>query len=186
MLADTFWIADGLMLAAVTVMVLTDQRRRRSLRTAPPQRDVDELRRRAQAVFERWAGPGARLVEEPTGRWLALVPIRPGGVPIPLALQAPAGRPDLALLAALRLMALEAPREVTDVQEIYADWCVHHNGEAWNVHIPCRTCGHTRVPLPYSDPDLVDVARLLARRLHRRHGAHGTCPQCVVATAVAA
>lgn len=182
MLADTFWLADALMLVSVAVMLLIERARARHRPVVAggfPAAELAALELRAQAIFERWAGPGAQLVEAPDGRWSALVPVRPGGPTVPLALSAPPRRPDLALLSALRLMAVEAPREVTDAQDIYGDWCVHHSGYEWNVHIPCGSCGHTRVPLPYTDPNLVDVARLLARRLHRIHAAKGTCPGCV-------
>jgi hypothetical protein len=185
MLADTFWFADGLMLVSVAVMFLVERVRghgRPRVATAASggvsHAELAALEQRTAAIFERWAGAGAQLVEEPAGRWTALVPVRPGGPAVPLALHAPTRRPDLALLSALRLMAVEAPREVTRAEEIYADWCVHHNGNEWNVHIPCRACGHTRVPLPYTDTKLVDVARLLARQLHRHHGPRGTCPGC--------
>jgi hypothetical protein len=184
MLADTFWFADGLMLVSVAVMLVIERVRTRRSRAAArsaagvSDAELAALERRTAAIFQRWAGAGAQLVEEPAGRWTALVPVRPGGPALPLALHAPTRRPDLALLSALRLMAVEAPREITRVDEIYDDWCVHHNGTEWNVHIPCRSCVHTRVPLPYTDLKLVDVARLLARQLHRRHGPRGTCPSC--------
>jgi hypothetical protein len=180
MLADMLWLADGLMLASVALLFAVDRLRQPSRAAGGASTaQLDELDRRAQAVFERWAGPGARLVEEPVGRWTAHVPVRPGGPLVPLAISAPTRRADQALLDALRVMAIEAPREVTQAQDIYGDWCVHHNGSSWNVHIPCRRCGHTRIPLPYTDTTLVDVARLLARHLHRAHAHRGTCPACV-------
>jgi hypothetical protein len=180
MVGDTIWPADVAMVVALALMGLA-----RVLRRPPAYTDaaLSDVAGRADAVFARFAGQGSGLVESPPGRWTALVSTRPDGPIVPLALHAPPRRPDLALASALRLLALEAPREVTDVADIYDDWCVHHNGSEWNVHIPCRHCGHTRVPLPYDDPFLVDVARLSARELHRAHAPSRSCPRCVAVAA---
>ncbi len=178
MVGDTIWMADVLMVVAVGLMLLS----RRMRRPGPSytRADLAEISARADAIFARFAGPGSGLVESPPGRWTALVATRRDGPKVPLALHAPPGRPDLALASALRLLAIDAPPEVTDVEAIYDGWCVHHNGIEWNVHIPCRRCGHVRVPLAYTDPFLVDVARLSARDLHREHAEARSCPRCVV------
>jgi hypothetical protein len=177
MAGNTIWYADVLMVLALGLMLFSRSRKR----SAPLYNDQElaEIGARADAIFARFAGRGSGLVESPPGRWTALVATRRDGPRVPLALHAPPGRPDLALVSALRLLAIEAPPEVTEVEAIYDDWCVHHNGIEWNVHIPCRRCGHTRVPLPYNDPFLVDVARLAARELHKEHGEQRSCPQCV-------
>ncbi|MCW3006387.1 MAG: hypothetical protein JWP17_1013 [Solirubrobacterales bacterium] len=181
MVGNTIWYANVLMVIALALMLFS--RSQKGPRAVYTDRELADIAARADAIFARFAGRGSGLVESPPGRWTALVSSRQDGPKIPLALHAPPGRPDLALASALRLLAIEAPREVTDVDEIYEEWCVHHNGIEWNVHIPCRRCGHTRVPLPYNDPFLVDVARLAARELHKEHGEHRSCPQCVVVVA---
>lgn len=183
MVGNTIWYADVLMIIALAMMLLSRSMKRP--RAVYTHHELQDITARANAIFARFAGPGSLLVESPPGRWIALVATREGGAKVPLALHAPAGRPDLALVAGLRLLAIEAPPEVHDVNDIYAKWCVHHNGTVWNVHIPCQRCGHTRVPLPYRDPFLVDVARLSARELYGEHGASQSCPQCVVIAAAA-
>jgi hypothetical protein len=181
MVGNTIWYADVLMVIALALMLLSRWQKKPG--ALYNDRELADIAARADAIFARFAGRGSGLVESPPGRWTALVSTRNNGPKVPLALHAPPGRPDLALVSALRLLAIEAPPEVTETEAIYDAWCVHHNGIEWNVHIPCRRCGHTRVPLPYNDPFLVDVARLAARELQKEHGDAGSCPQCVVVVA---
>jgi hypothetical protein len=143
----------------------------------PSEASLDQARR-VSVLFARWAGEGATLSVDQTGRWVARMPIGPGEPSVPLAISAPASRPDLALLDALHLLALQCPPAVTRISATSNQWCVRYDGSQWVLHRPCDSCGGHQIPLAYHQPQMTDIARLAARD-HRRSAANDSiCNNC--------
>ena len=128
---------------------------------------ADDAAAWADRLFARCEGRGAQLYyDHERGHWTACVPLFEGGPTVAFVVdETDRRRPFEALLAALEIVAVDAP-PVVDAEFAPSSVCVRFSDVGrWQAYQPCDACGGGWLNTMFDTHDHEPLARLTARRL---------------------